>query len=282
MEAYGLDVPLNQIPFRKPVADIPGAIRTVCFTRAEDEVTCANASDPTGTRYGWTRILRVSDPRQWFTAGSLTHSPVDWGYWESLYAYFLVTGVKLWIRAHSNAIPATAASAFHNKYGAKFTMDLTTATSSSSYRADLVGPDQLWERGFFQNKKTRPVIRDWSPEEGYQLLSSGGGEAYAAQSHGASNMFKCTKSWDLMWYYKNNPGETAYSAAPPGMNYWRPTSTTIANWELAVPQSQPNVVIGMGANAGAWTNAIWYDILIQWDVVFAMPLPDYAGALDPP
>lgn len=271
-----LDVPLRSIPFRRPYAELPSAVRTVCFSRMEGIFTLAAGDDPFGYSYGFNKLIDVSDPRQWWADNQTNRQPADWDDWADLYSYFLVTKARVWIRmvygAEANNKPL--------RYGLYTMNQPTLARTKSEFRSNFSGRNAGWEGSWLQNKNAKMMWKNWHPN---QIVTG----ATDVTHNWKSSEIRHKRTIDIMEFYRRYPafgsisgiGQVTMNEATP----WAPTSTAQVQYR---PKWVPSLMIGAGAPfndqpASADTHRVFMDVLIQWDVVFTGPIPyELSDAVD--
>lgn len=268
-EVPGLNVPLRSIPFRRPYASLPTAVRSVCFSRQELTVTSANGDDPLGYSHGWFKLIDVSDPRQWFTDGASNVRPEDWDEWADLYSLFLVTKARVWVRMQRNSELTITPS----KFGYYSFNQPTFAKTKAEFQGLFSGRNAAWTSSWLQNANMK---MHWKNLNMWEPTVSGGGTGVFNKKPGVCTMYREIDVTDL--YKRTMVYPSASATGQWAMNFtapWAPTSySTLALAQR--PLFVPSLMFGCGTknNSDLPSAHQWHgDVLIQWDVVFAGPVP---------
>lgn len=264
----GLDVPLRSIPFRKPYAQVPVAVRSVTLAKMAAQITCTDNGDPTGTGYGWTRSINIEDPRQWYTSGDSSHRPSDWDDWERVYKYFKVTKARVWVTAYHQGTAISDPTAYGFEF-VNFPSRNTAADMAQVFQN--VNPDAsaFWNLSWKMPKNQRIHIKKFLPWEQNATAGKTTSKASMVRMKRTVNIIKMEQDTPAVFLF--DPTESAGPWEPMDYNTWMTTAhgTTEIKYRSARPMNLHVGASSIGDNS--CDNAFWLEWVVQWDIVFAGP-----------
>lgn len=274
MDAASLDVSLKDIPFRSPFEYKPQAVRTKVRARYESTYSAASGSDPTATRFGWCDPWDVSDPRQWFVAGTALGRPETWTHWADIYQYFVVTDVKVTTITHfkpNNIMVNQDTVGRMTVYGGKVVHDLSHTLTAATYRSEAGNsPSTFWMR-----EKQRPSIERAKFFDVYpgtaQHYAVDGSAGTALGFWEKPNKYVQKSKWDLLKWYQARPMDLVAAVAEP-YSMWTQTDVSVLTGKPTIFPVFWYSYMDHEIGSGEQPPVAYTEIYLEWDIVFSFPI----------